>query len=64
MVHWLAGVLLLLASPAHAHDVGKARTATEEAVTFEATMLSILFTVPAAGVRAVQVVADVVLGIK
>lgn len=35
-----------------------------ELVTLDATMLSILLTVPEAGVKAVQVVALVVLGIR
>jgi hypothetical protein len=39
-------------------------TVATDAVTFDATILLILLTVPAAGVSAVQVVADVVLGIK
>ena len=38
--------------------------ATAEPVTFEATILLTLFTVPVAGVSAVQVVAPVVLGMR
>jgi len=39
-------------------------TVAAEPVTLDATMLSILLTVPDAGVRAVQVAADVEEGIK
>ena len=39
-------------------------TATADEVTLDATMLSILLTVPVAGVRAVHVVAAVVDGIR